>query len=390
MGRLLLLTTKFDRTNVKPWLVDEFASEFIKRQWSVDVVLFDWGGGWGSGTFRISENLVVYSFSVPKNRLRVVLGVLAYIRMFCFFIFARWKTFDLVVGFSVASFFLGVVDVLKFRGLARKSLFILWDFFPVHQVEIGSIKKGHREKLLKLIEGKAIEQYDVVGLMSNKNLDFMKGYHKRINVRKIIVPIWGSCGYSYSEEIKINKTKENNILNVVFGGQITRGRGVEQIIKLADRCAKHKKNISISVYGDGPLKKSVVEASKANPNLRYCGVVCREEYLHSLNGFDVGLIITVPEVSVPSFPSKVIDYFKAALPVLAAVEESTDFGDFIESIGAGVSVISSDLDALWGALMEMESIKESRGLDEMGGKGFRYFNENLEVSKVVDDLLINL
>ena len=45
MGRLLLLTTKFDRTNVKPWLVDEFASEFIKRQWSVDVVLFDWGGG---------------------------------------------------------------------------------------------------------------------------------------------------------------------------------------------------------------------------------------------------------------------------------------------------------------------------------------------------------
>lgn len=48
---------------------------------------------------------------------------------------------------------------------------------------------------------------------------------------------------------------------------------------------------------------------------------------------DVGMIFLDYRFSIPNFPSRLLSYVYAKLPVLACVEESADIGDIIEQAG---------------------------------------------------------
>ncbi len=68
----------------------------------------------------------------------------------------------------------------------------------------------------------------------------------------------------------------------------------------------------------------------------------RDAYLRLLGACDVGMVATVPGVSSFSFPSKTLDYLRAGLPVVAAVEPGSDFSALLERHGVGRSVAFGD------------------------------------------------
>ncbi|RRQ19887.1 glycosyltransferase [Guyparkeria sp. SCN-R1] len=185
----------------------------------------------------------------------------------------------------------------------------------------------------------------------------------------------------------------NGELHIVFGGQLEPGRGVDVLVRLAKRLKEERQSVYMHVFGDGRLRDLVVKeaGNEHGSRLIYHGKVSRDEYLEFIRDLDVGLVITVPGVSVPTFPSKVIDYFVAGKPVLAFVEGASDFGYIVENVArAGFSADVSRIEDMYAAILRIKGKTagaECSSLTLMGQNGRNYFLQNMEVGIVVEKLL---
>ncbi|MCY1437833.1 hypothetical protein D9M71_540080 [compost metagenome] len=119
----------------------------------------------------------------------------------------------------------------------------------------------------------------------------------------------------------------------------------------------------------------------------YKGFKPRDEYIEFLQGADVGLVFNSGDVTVPTFPSKAIDFFRAAVPVLAYVEDATDFGSILENvIKAGWSASPSnhsDLAENFKAVAQMSR----NALFSAGQSGQDWYLQNMTVSKIADQIM---
>jgi hypothetical protein len=61
----------------------------------------------------------------------------------------------------------------------------------------------------------------------------------------------------------------------------------------------------------------------------------RNDYLELLAACDVGMVATVQGVTSFSLPTKTIDYLRAGLSLIAAVEPGSDFADIIRRYAIG-------------------------------------------------------
>ncbi len=85
--------------------------------------------------------------------------------------------------------------------------------------------------------------------------------------------------------------------------------------------------------GDGRLAPMLRE--NARDNVLWRPAMPRADYLQLLGACDVGMVATVPGVTSFSIPSKTLDYLRAGLPVVSAVEPGSDFSILLERHGVG-------------------------------------------------------
>ena len=89
---------------------------------------------------------------------------------------------------------------------------------------------------------------------------------------------------------------------------------------------------------------------------------------------DVGLIFLDHRFTIPNFPSRLLSYMQAGLPVLAATDVNTDVGKVITEGNFGWWCESSDPDAFC-ALVDKAL---SADLEEMGNRGTRYLLDHYQ------------
>jgi glycosyltransferase involved in cell wall biosynthesis len=68
-------------------------------------------------------------------------------------------------------------------------------------------------------------------------------------------------------------------------------------------------------------------------NIRIEPPVARSEYLSLVGACDVGMVATVKEFTSWAFPSKTIDYLRAGLPIVTAVEPGSDYPGLLSRYG---------------------------------------------------------
>ena len=107
-----------------------------------------------------------------------------------------------------------------------------------------------------------------------------------------------------------------------------------------------------------------------------------EEYLKIA---DIGLILLDYRFTIPNFPSRLLNYMEFSIPVLAAVDENTDVGDYLTDGNFGYSCVSNDLKQYTEVLNQMISSKEE--LVKMGYNARQYLEEHYTVEKGVDIIL---
>jgi len=263
----------------------------------------------------------------------------------------RNDCFDLLICFTPCATVAAQLLWATNRWRTCNVLFV-HDFFPYHHRSIGLVPKGPAFAVARWLEGRLIRFFHVIGCIWPDNIVYLKKHYRvRSEQRVIWTPLWGEIAPPPPRPQEVIRTEHGLPLDrkiLVFGGQITEGRGVEEMLAVAAMAKEVRPDVAFLFIGEGRLARRVEDHIAAGgDNVIYRRRLPRSEYLALISACDCGLVCTVAGVESSSFPSKTIDYLRAGLPVVAAVEQDSDYREFLRRWNVGVSIPAGDPTALF-------------------------------------------
>lgn len=390
---IAIFVTKFDPTFKNPWLTDELCQAFADQGHKVDVFFLDWHREFSAGTIASRKNINVHIIAPIAGKFGVIskmihwalssFNVSKYYR-------SRFKpnSHDILISFSPSIIF--GIPLIRLKSWFKYRVLIQWDFFPYHQAQIGLIPFRWITKIGAIFESICLSSFTYIGCMSQRNIDYLiKNYDIPLSIEKGIIPLWAKI----RDKPIVNKIEIRKRFNLplstpiaVFGGQIASGRGLEDIVNAAELAKQTSEPVHFLFIGNGPKLPWLNERIKNITD--YCTIlpyVPRDQYLELISCCDAGIVATIRDVDVPTFPSKTLDYCCVGLPIIASVEESTDFGDIVAAANIGVYCNAGDASILLQLCLDLFS-NESNML-ALSKNSRTFYSENFDVQKISINLL---
>ncbi len=295
-------------------------------------------------------------------------------------------SFDLILYSTPPITLVKAVEYVKKRDNA-KSYLLLKDIFPQNAVDIGMIKKnGIKGILYKYFRNKERKLYylsDYIGCMSAANVNFVLKHNPEIS--HSIVEI---CPNSieplnvkrYFQEIDIKNNYNIPVDKTIFiyGGNLGKPQGIDFLIECLKSNRDNEKAYFIIVgFGTEYNKLKNFLDNEKLPNAKLFTQLPKEEYEILVNSCDVGLIFLDSRFTIPNFPSRILSYMQASMPVLAATDVSTDIGQIIESGEFGYWCESNDVNKFNERLLLLCDNKLRK---QMGLNARQYLEDNYTVS----------
>jgi glycosyltransferase involved in cell wall biosynthesis len=396
--RVLLITSWFPADVGRRGLMNELADAVVAAGAEIDVIAIDWRdvditpdpapkqGHPGLKVYRFKPlivtklgkftRLVVKWIGTPLKAASTTFRLL------------RTNEYDVIVSGLPSSVWAPVLICFMFS--RTKKYLVQWDFLPYHQRAMGLLTGGPAFHTLLLLERLLIRGFDVIGCMSPMNIEFLRAHYWIGSKQRVeILPIWTEAIFPEKIDRKEIRTKYNlpqNMKIAVFGGTLSKGRGLDDIFAAARHAAAQSSPILFLIIGRGPLEEDVRSKAAELSNVKVMSAIPKHEYLNLLCACDFGIVATQRETGVPTFPHKTLDYFRAGIPVVASVEDSTDFGEFLDFHNAGTIVDAGNSKKLLESVIQLCGDKTLR--DELVSNGRKlivdYFNANKIVAKILN------
>lgn len=273
------------------------------------------------------------------------------------------------------------------------SYLMMKDIFPQNGLDIGIYSKRNPMYIyFKNQEQKLYKITTMIGCMSQGNIEYLLKHNKFLDKTK--VELFPNTVFIKNLDKKTAIEKElirkkygigKNEVVAIFGGNFGRPQGIDFLIKVLE-FYRESNNIKFLIVGRGTEKNylfNYIDKHQLKNVIKY-DYMPRQEYESLLSSCDIGLIFLDPRFTIPNFPSKTLSYLECALPIMAAIDENTDYGKVIEKVGAGFYVLNGDIKAFDKKFMELVSSKKLR--IEMGKNGRHYFEKECNVEKSVEIL----
>ena len=290
--------------------------------------------------------------------------------------------FDLVLYPTPPVTLASVVEFIKKRDNA-KSYLLLKDIFPQNAVDIGMMtKSGVKGILYRYFRRKEKKLYalsDYIGCMSEANVEYVLRHNPEVS-RDIIevcpnaVEVFDmSVNTATRAEIREKYDIPQDKKVFVYGGNLGRPQGIPYLMQclLAER---DNPDAFFLVVGDGTeYKKLEAFVTEHKPaNMKLMKRLPKEDYDKMVGACDVGMIFLDHRFTIPNFPSRLLAYMQAKLPVLAVTDPNTDVGEVCIKGGFGTWCEANDTALFSEKVAEMLAAD----LSSMGERGFEYLNEH--------------
>ena len=252
--------------------------------------------------------------------------------------FAKIK-FDLVLYSTPPISFVSAIEYVKKRDNA-KSYLLLKDIFPQNAVDIGLMHtKGYKGFIYRHFRKQEKRLYhisDNIGCMSKANVNYIISHNGELDPRKVevcpnsIEIVDKSIDYTTKQIIRDKYGIPRDKIVFIYGGNLGKPQGVPFVIRCLSIC-KHMDNAFFLIIGDGTdysLLESYAKKTKQQ-NLKVIRRLPKAEYDLVVAACDVGLIFLDYRFTIPNFPSRLLGYMQAKLPVLACTDPNTDIGKVI-------------------------------------------------------------
>lgn len=279
--------------------------------------------------------------------------------------------FDLVIYSTPPITFCNAIEYVKKRDGAKTYL-LLKDIFPQNAVDIGIMSKsGIKGLIYKVFRNKEKKLYrisDYIGCMSQANVEYVLKQNPGINPEKVeICPnsvevVDMSVDEKTRGEIRRKYAIPLDKTVFVYGGNLGKPQGIDFMIECL-KSQKKNKEVYFLIVGDGTEYGKIetyVESDKPS-NVRLMKRLPKEDYDKMVAACDVGMIFLDHRFTIPNFPSRLLSYMQAKIPVLAVTDPNTDIGKVIVDGGFGWWCESDDVDGLVALISKIKTDKDIQG-----------------------------
>jgi len=291
--------------------------------------------------------------------------------------------FDLVIYSTPPITLQKAIQYVKKRDNAKTYL-LLKDIFPQNAVDLIIIKKaginGLLYKYFRAKEKKLYKLSDYIGCMSQANVDYLLKHNPELPVEIVEV-----CPNSIEpisiekDEQEIAKIKEKYNIPLdktvfIYGGNLGKPQGIDFLIECLRANIKNEK-VHFVIAGSGTESnklKAFFEREKPI-SAKFFNQLPKTDYEMLVNLCDVGLLFLDKRFTIPNFPSRLLSYMQASIPVLAATDVNTDIRWVIEKGNFGYWCESSDIKEF---NYYVQKLCDTELRKKMGLNARRYLEEN--------------
>lgn len=294
--------------------------------------------------------------------------------------------FDLVIYSTPPITFCNAIEFVKKRDGAKTYL-LLKDIFPQNAVDIGMMNKsGLKGIIYKVFRNKEKKLYrisDYIGCMSQSNVDYVLKHNPEISPEKVEI-----CPNSVEVvDMSVDKKTRDEIRRkydipldkkvFVYGGNLGKPQGIDFMIECLNS-QQNNADVYFLIVGDGTeFGKIEAYVSSDKPlNVKLMKRLPKEDYDKMVGACDVGMIFLDYRFTIPNFPSRLLSYLAANIPVLVVTDPVCDMGEIAEKNGFGWRCFSNDKEAFSNCV----SLALSADLQSMGAKGRKFLASNYSVT----------
>lgn len=294
--------------------------------------------------------------------------------------FAPGVDFDLVLYATPPTTISGVVEKVK-RATGARAYLLLKDIFPQNAIDLGMLSKSGPKApiyaFFKRSERKTYQAADWIGCMSPANKDYLLEHEPWLDSSRVevnpnaIIPRDFAGGDPEAFRSKYGLPSIERIF--VYGGNLGKPQAIDFFIEVLRENEKDPAGFFL-IAGSG-TERLLLEAyfeREAPAHAKLLGSLGRSEYDTMLCACDVGLVVLDHRFTIPNFPSRVLSYMQAGLPVVTATDEVCDMGRIAEANGFGVAGSSASAKSF---LEKCRALTDEQ-IDDMGKRSRLYLEEN--------------
>ena len=299
--------------------------------------------------------------------------------------------FDLVLYSTPPITFSNVIKYIKKRDTA-KSYLLLKDIFPQNAVDLNMFSS--KSVIYRYFRRKETELYNIsdkIGCMSQANVDYILKHNPEITLDKIHVNPNSIevRDIAYSEEDKQEIRMKYGLpidkIIFVYGGNLGKPQGIPYIIDCLKSQRDNDKVFFLIVGSGTEYGKLESYLNEEHPNnVKLMSYISKEDYDILIASCDIGLIFLDYRFTIPNFPSRLLGYMQAGIPVLACTDPNTDIGKVIVGGGFGWWCESNDVD---GFVSIVHKISDENIVQPIRYNAIRYLKSEYSVSFTVGKIL---
>lgn len=279
----------------------------------------------------------------------------------------------------------GVIRFVKRRDNA-KSYLMLKDIFPQNAVDLSMLKthgiKGIIYRFFRYKERKLYDISDYIGCMSPANIKYLLRHNPRLNPRKVC--ICPNCIEIHDNSITGEQKDEiRNAYEIpldktilLYGGNLGKPQGIPFLIECI-KTQKTNKKVFFLIIGQGTEYNYIYDTitSEGLDNVKLIPRMPTADYERMIQACDIGLVFLDHRFTIPNFPSRILPYMQAKLPVIACTDRVTDLRQLIEENELGWWCESNRRDAF----AEIMTKVCSEDLRKLGMNCFNVLNSQYSI-----------
>lgn len=396
---VLFLTLPFSTSKVKS-SYEELLREFIKDGHSVYVACAKERKSEEPSGLSVSDGM--YILRIPTGRITGNVSIIekGISTLMVDFLFQRavkkyYKevNFDIIMYPTPPITLVNTIRYFKKRTNAHTYL-LLKDIFPQNAVDMGMMTKtGLQGVLYKFFREKEKSLYhisDYIGCMSPANVKYLLEHNKDLSNQK--VEVCPNCSVIPQEphfkkdgrKLKAQYNIPDDAVIFLYGGNLGKPQGIPFLIDCLRKERDNKKAFFIIVGQGTDYEKIQHYIDREHPsNVVLISYLPYSEYKKIADQSDVGLILLDYRFTIPNYPSRLLAYMRAGMPILSATDKNTDIGTIAKDNGYGLCCDSNDVESFSCIVDQM--IHSNR--EEMGRKGWEFFLNNYTVENAYKTII---
>lgn len=295
------------------------------------------------------------------------------------------RQYDLVLYVAPPVTFARVVRRIRRQQPRARTYLLLKDIFPQNARDLGLIRNPLLFSFFRRQERSLYAASDAIGCMSPANVAFLRMHNPELPASRLeVLPNTRTpgpdAGLLPAGPLRDRHGIPREAVVALYGGNMGLPQGLDFLVQVIE-ANRSRTDLHFLLVGRGTERQRIAEAvtSKGLRNVTMIPQLPRPEYEALARECDIGLVCLDPRFTIPNFPSRVLSYFEIRMPVLAALDQATDFGEMLDEARAGLWCHAGDLAAFQ---RHLDRLAGDAGLRaRMGAAGRRYLETHFTSAK---------